>query len=61
MSVDDVIRIALNLNNCLIEMYKILIEETDVKEVEEVLTNLMKRIEKEEMNLVRDASWLYDI
>lgn len=61
MTVDDVVSIALELNNCLIEMYNKLIEQTNVKEVEEVFKSLLHRIEKEEKNLVRDASQLKDI
>jgi rubrerythrin len=58
MSVDDVVDNALSLNNCLIEMYKGLIEVTKVEEVKEMFCSLLKRIEKEEKNLVRDAAML---
>ncbi len=61
MSVDDVVINALRLNDCLIEMYKDLIKETEVEEVKEVFNSLLIRLEKEEKNLVRDAAILNDI
>ncbi len=61
MAVDDIIRMALDLNNCIIETYKALIEETDVDEVKEVFSKLLKRLESEEKNLMRDSLWLYDV
>ena len=61
MSVDDVICIALDLDNCLIETYKALIEETDVSEVKDLFSTLLQRIENEEKNLMRDSLWLYDV
>lgn len=61
MTVDDVVCFALELNNCLVEIYKKLIEQTNVREVKEVFKSLLHRIEKEEKNLVRDASLLNDI
>ena len=61
MSVNDVIRIALDFDNCLIQIYKELIKETEVSEVKDVFNSLLKRLEQEQHNLVRDALWLYDI
>lgn len=61
MSVDDVVINTLRLNDCLIEMYKDLIKETEVEEVKELFNSLLKRLEKEEKNLVRDATTLNDI
>ncbi|MFW5645388.1 MAG: hypothetical protein ACOCZL_05705 [Bacteroidota bacterium] len=61
MSVDDVIGIALDLDNCIIETYMALIEETDVDEVKEVFSKLLKRLESEKKNLMRDSLWLYDV
>ncbi|WP_430933936.1 hypothetical protein [Saccharicrinis sp. 156] len=61
MSVDEVVDSALLMNNCLIKLYKGLIEETKIDEVKEVFISLLKRIEKEERDLVRDATRLKDI
>ncbi len=61
LTTDDVVDYVLRLNNCLIEMYKGLINETDVEDVKDVFVSLLKGIEKEEKNLVRDAALLNDI
>ena len=61
MSVDDVVCSTLHLNNYLIKLYKGLIEEAEVEEVKEVFYSLLKQLEQEERNLVRDASRLNDI
>lgn len=61
MSVDDVVNSALLMNNCLVKYYKGLIEETKVEAVRDMFNSLSKRIEKEERDLVRDASRLNDI
>lgn len=61
MSVDDVVNSALQLNNCLIELYKGLIEETKVEEIRDLFKSLVKRLEQEERDLVRDASRLNEI
>lgn len=61
MSVDDVVEIALGMNNCLIELYKGVIEETKVEEVKDVFNSLLRRVEQEEKNLVRDVCRLNDI
>jgi len=61
MSVDDIMHIALQLNNFLIELYKGLIKETEVNEVREVFTCLLERLKKDEKDLARDVLWLNDI
>ena len=61
ISVDDVVSNVLHLNNCLIELYRGIIEETAVEEVKDVFKSLLNRIEQEERDLVRDASRLNDI
>lgn len=61
MSVDDIMHITLQLNNCLIELYKGLIKKTEVNEVREVFTCLLERIKKDEKDLARDVLWLNDI
>lgn len=60
MTVDDVIDMYLKLNNCLIELYDNIVKETESKQVEEMFTSLIKKLEKDEKNLVRDTEWLYD-
>ncbi len=61
ISIDDVVITALRLNDCLIEMYKNLIKETEVEEVKEVFNSLLNRLKKEEKNLVRDAAMLNEL
>lgn len=61
MSVDDVIGIAMHLNNCLLELYTRLVENTPGNEVRDVFNCLLERMKKEKMNLARDALWLNDI
>lgn len=61
MSVDDVIGIALHFNNCLVELYTRLVENTPGNEVRNVFISLLERMKKEKMNLARDALWLNDL
>lgn len=61
MTLDDVVQYALGMNNCLMEMYKGLIDETNVDEVKQVFISLLRHVEKEEKNLVRDSELLTDL
>jgi len=61
MSVDDIMHIALQLNNCLIELYKGLFRETEVNDVREVFTCLLERIKNDEKNLAKNVLWLNDM
>lgn len=61
MSVDDIVHIALQLNNYLIELYTGLVRETEVIEVKDVFNCLLERIKKDEKDLARDVLWLKDI
>ena len=61
MSVDDIVHIALQLNNYLIELYKGLVRETEVIEVRDVFNYLLVRIKNDEKNLARDVLWLKDL
>ncbi len=61
LTINDIIDYALKLNNCLMEMYKGLMEEADADEAKELFHNMWKKIEKEEKNMVRDSELLYDM
>ncbi len=61
MSVDDLVCCTLQLNNFLVEFYKGLIEEAKIEEIKDVFSCLLKRLEQEERNLVRDALRLNEI
>ena len=53
MSVEDVIRIGLELDNRLIEFYKDAAENSEVPELKEVFNNLLEMEQEEERHLVR--------
>lgn len=61
ITLNEIVDYALQLNNCLVEMYKGLMEEADADELKELFHHLWKKIEKEEKNLVRDSELLYDL
>jgi len=61
MSVDDVVGIALKLDNCLLEFYQEMADKSDCPEVKEVFGNLLEMEKKEKRNLVRDANILKDL
>jgi rubrerythrin len=55
MSVEDVIRIGLELDDRLIELYKDAAESADVPEVREVFNNLLEMQQQDKHHLVRAA------
>jgi hypothetical protein len=55
MSVEDVIRIGLELDDRLIKLYKDAAENADVPEVREVFNNLLEMEQQDEHRLVRAA------
>lgn len=55
MSVDDVVSIAMELDDCLIRIYRQASEECDSRELTEVFANLLKMEEQEEVRLTRDC------
>ena len=61
MSIDDVVDVALRMDNCLVEFYKDMAEVAVIPEVKEVFTNLLAMEEKEKRKLVRDALRLKEI
>jgi len=61
MSVDDVIRMGLELDESLIKLYKNAAEESEVPEVKEMFNNLLKMEQEEKHHLVRTALGSMDI
>ena len=61
MSVDDLVCCTLNLHNYLNKLYDSLIKEKNDEETRDVIDSLLKKLEKEERNLVRDVSRLNDM
>lgn len=55
MAVEDVIRMGLELDDCLIKLYKDAAENSEVPEVKEVFNNLLEMEQEEEHHLVRAA------
>lgn len=61
MSIDDVVDVALRMDNCLVEFYKDMATMAVIPEVKEVFTNLLEMEEREKHKLVRDALQLKEI
>jgi rubrerythrin len=61
LSVDDVIEIAVKLNQCLIDLYKEMIKNSETDLIREVFTNLMEMEKRQELELVRDAQEWKDL
>ena len=59
--VDDVIKIALELDECLVQLYKIMVEHSEFEEVREVFANLLALEKRRELDFVRDALYLKEI
>ena len=55
MSVDNIITIALQLDDCLLNLYKDIKENTISDAVREFFTNLLEMEKQEEIELIRNA------
>jgi rubrerythrin len=55
LSVDGIVDLALQLDECLVQLYKSMIESSESEEVREVFTNLLQMEKHEEVELVRNA------
>ena len=60
MSVQDVVGIALDLDDQLIKMYKRLVDNSKNTEIRNMFNCLLSRLEQEKRNLARDTLWLND-
>lgn len=61
LSVDGVIKLALELDDCLIDLYKEMIRGSGSEEVREVFQSLLDMEKQEELELVRDSLELKDL
>jgi rubrerythrin len=61
LTVDDVIEMAVKLDQCLIDLYKEMIKNSETDEMREVFTNLMEMEKRQELELVRDAQEWKDL
>jgi rubrerythrin len=55
LTVEQVIKMALELDECLVNLYKAMIESAETEEVKEVFENLLAMEKQEEMDMVRDT------
>ena len=61
MTVDQVIEIAMKMDECLVQLYRQLVAHTDVPEVREVFENLLALEEGEKHRIARQALGVKDI
>lgn len=61
LTVDSVVILALDLDNCLISLYREMIKNSESTEVREVFENLLAMEQKEELELVRNSLELKDL
>jgi len=61
LSVDDVIEMAVKLNQCLIDFYKEMSKNSKTDLIREAFTNLMEMEKRQELELVRDAQQWKDL
>jgi rubrerythrin len=60
MDVDDVMREALRLDQCLSDLYQEIIDRAQTDRIKEVFTNLLKTNQKDMHNLARDFAHMRD-
>jgi rubrerythrin len=60
-SSDDVMRLGMDLAQCLIDMYKEIADNADSEEIRAVFRNLLEREQKEKLKLARNAQLLDDL
>lgn len=61
MTVDDVVRLALRLDDYLIDLYRSMVAHSDIPEVKEVFANLLELEQQEEHQIARNALRLDEI
>lgn len=55
LTVEQVIELALQLDECLVDLYRAMIESADTEEVKAVFQNLLEMEKQEEIDMVRDT------
>ena len=61
LSVDGIVKLALDFDSCIIEMYEAIIKSSDSAEVREIFQSLLNLEKQEELELVRDSLELKDL
>ena len=61
MSVEDVLRIAMRFDNCVIELYKSLAEQSVSEDVRNLFSTLLEMEKKEEHQVVRNTIGILDL
>jgi hypothetical protein len=61
LTVDDVIEMAVKLDQCLIDLYIEMIKNSETDQMREFFTNLMEMEKRQELELVRDAQEWKDL
>lgn len=61
MSVDEVIKLAIDLDDAMINIYKEMAENTHSSDVKDVFNNLIQMEQQEKLRSVRDALMLQDL
>ncbi len=61
LSVDEVIELALKIDDCLVGLYKSMVECSEFDEVKEVFNNLLEMEKHEETKFVKDALRLKEL
>jgi rubrerythrin len=61
MSVDDVVKIAMNFDDALIEIYKEAAREAEDTNAKAMFENLVEMEQKEKQRFIRDTEWMEDM
>lgn len=61
MSVEDVVRLALRLDDYLIDLYRHMVAHSDIPEVKEVFANLLELEQQDEHQIARNALGIDDM
>ena len=59
--VDDILDIAMHYDDCLVQFFSTLVQETERTGAEDLFVNLLNAAKKEEMKLSKGALWLSDL
>ncbi|MDD5583064.1 MAG: hypothetical protein PHS99_07650, partial [Candidatus Marinimicrobia bacterium] len=61
ISVEELIRMAIQFDDCLIKIYKKIVLNSDIPEIREIFTNLSELEDHEKRRFVIDSTRMYDI
>ena len=61
ITVEDIIRTAIQLDDCLIRVYKKIATNSDVAEIKEIFSNLSELEDHEKRRFVMDSTRMYDM